>query len=184
MNVDRWTRVLLRPTLYAGPAGPQASRFRLHSPDIKANETIPMAHVYGGCNGQNISPALEWTDPPSGTRGFALTCYDPDAPTGSGWWHWQIYDIPQTATGLARSAGNPEGRRPDTAIQSRNDYGEVGYGGPCPPAGDKPHRYIFTVHALKVGKLDAPRDASCAMIGFMINANKIEEASFTALFGR
>ena len=157
---------------------------KLHSPDIKAGSTVPSTFVHGSAGGQNQSPALEWSNAPTGTRGFAVTCYDPDAPTGSGWWHWQIFDIPATESRLARGAGNPEGGRPANAIQSRNDYGEVGYGGPAPPPGDKPHRYVFTVYALKVGRLDAPRDASCAMIGFMLNANKIEEASFTATYGR
>ena len=166
-------------------SGPQVLRFHLTSPDIKADSTIASLHVHGGCGGQNVSPALEWHNPPPGTRGFALTMYDPDAPTGSGWWHWVLFDLPQTTTSLARGAGNPgNAALPGTAIQSRNDYGEAGYGGPCPPAGDRPHRYVFTIHALKVGKLDAPRDASCAMVGFMINANKIETASFTAYYGR
>ena len=157
---------------------------KLHSPDIKAGDTIPSTFVHGSAGGQNVSPALEWTNPPTGTRGCAVTCYDPDAPTGSGWWHWQIFDIPATDSNLRRGAGNAEGTRPGNAVQSRNDYGEVGYGGPAPPPGDKPHRYIFTVYALKVGRLDIPRDASCAMVGFMLNANKIEEASLTALYGR
>ena len=157
---------------------------KLHSPDIKAGDTIPLTFVHGSAGGQNASPALEWSNPPTGTRGFAVTCYDPDAPTGSGWWHWQIFDIPAADNQLRRGAGNPEGPRPANAIQSRNDYGEVGYGGAAPPPGDKPHRYIFTVYALKVGRLDVPRDASCAMVGFMLNANKIEEASFTAFYGR
>jgi Raf kinase inhibitor-like YbhB/YbcL family protein len=157
---------------------------KLHSPDIKADSTVPMAYVHGSAGGQNVSPALEWTSPPAGTRGFAVTCYDPDAPTGSGWWHWQIFDIPPSATGLARGAGNPDGARPADAMQSRNDYGEAAYGGPAPPPGDKPHRYVFTVFALKVAKLEVPRNASCAMVGFVLNANKIDTASFTATYGR
>jgi hypothetical protein len=157
---------------------------KLHSPDIKADSTVAMPYVHDSAGGQNISPALEWTSPPTGTRGYAVTCYDPDAPTGSGWWHWQIFDIPPTATGLARGAGNPQGTRPADAMQSRNDYGEAAYGGPAPPPGDKPHRYVFTVFALKVGKLEVPRNASCAMVGFMLNANKIDTASFTATYGR
>jgi hypothetical protein len=166
-------------------SGPQALRFHLTSPDIKADSTIASLHVYGGCGGQNVSPALEWHNPPPGTRGFALTMYDPDAPTGSGWWHWVAFDLPQTATGLARGAGNTgNASLPKTAIQSRNDYGEVGYGGPCPPQGDRPHRYVFTVFALKVGHIDLKPDSSCAMVGFMLNANKIETASFTAYYGR
>jgi Raf kinase inhibitor-like YbhB/YbcL family protein len=120
----------------------------LHSPDIKAGSTIPKAYVHGSAGGENQSPALEWSSPPTGTRGFAVTCYDPDAPTGSGWWHWQIFDIPADATGLARGAGNAEGSRPAGARQSRNDYGESAYGGPAPPPGDKPHRYVTTVFAL------------------------------------
>ena len=155
----------------------------LHSPDIESGSTVPLLHVHGSAGGRNVSPALEWTDPPAGTRGFAVTCFDPDAPTGSGWWHWQIFDLPATAGGLPRGAGNADGTRPGNAIQSRNDYGETAYGGPAPPPG-KPHRYVFTVYALNVAKLDVPRGASCAMVGFMINANKIGEASFTALYGR
>jgi Raf kinase inhibitor-like YbhB/YbcL family protein len=157
---------------------------KLHSPDINPGSTVEAAYVHGSAGGQNVSPALEWSEVPTGTRGFAVTCYDPDAPTGSGWWHWQMYDIPAAENRLARGAGNAEGARPANAIQSRNDYGETGYGGPAPPPGDKPHRYVFTVYALKVGRLEAPRDASCAMIGFMINAIKIEEASLTAYYGR
>lgn len=157
---------------------------KLHSPDIKAESTVPMQYVHGSAGGQNQSPALEWSDPPSGTRGFAVTCYDPDAPTGSGWWHWQIFDIPATESRLPRGAGNAQATRPATANQSRNDYGEVGYGGPAPPPGDKPHRYVFTAYALKVERLEVPRDASCAMVGFMLNANKIEAATFVAYYGR
>ncbi|HVO87474.1 MAG TPA: YbhB/YbcL family Raf kinase inhibitor-like protein [Casimicrobiaceae bacterium] len=179
-NLHAW----LHPVLGAAPAGPQALRFKLHSPDIKAEATVPPANVYQGCGGQNVSPALEWHNPPSGTRSFAITMYDPDAPTGSGWWHWMAFDIPASATGLARGAGNPTGTRPAGMIQARNDYGEVGYGGPCPPPGDRPHRYIFTVFALKVGRLDVKSDSSCALIGFNLNANKIEDASFMSYYGR
>jgi Raf kinase inhibitor-like YbhB/YbcL family protein len=177
-------RALLRPRMHATP-GPQALRFHLTSPDVKADATVPSAHVYSGCDGQNVSPALEWHNPPSGTRSLAVTLYDPDAPTGSGWWHWVVFDIPVTATGLPRGAGNPgSGSLPGGAIQSRNDYGEVGYGGPCPPPGDKPHRYVFTLYALKTGHIDLKPDSSCAMVGFIVNANKLGEASFTATYGR
>jgi Raf kinase inhibitor-like YbhB/YbcL family protein len=184
IEIVRCLRAFMQPVLAAAPAGPQALRFKLHSPDIKADSTIPLLHVYRACGGQNVSPALEWHNAPPGTRGFAVTVFDPDAPTGSGWWHWMIFDIPPTVTGLARGAGNPGGPRPATAIQVRNDYGEVGYGGPCPPPGDRPHRYIFTVFALKVGHIDLKPDSPCAMVGFHINANKIDEASFTATYGR
>jgi Raf kinase inhibitor-like YbhB/YbcL family protein len=181
-----WIRTALTPVLRAAQGGPQRLDFHLTSPDIKAGGTVPMMHVYqgNGCTGQNISPALEWHNLPPGTGSIAVTCYDPDAPTGSGWWHWVVYDIPFRANGLPRGAGNAGGDLPQGAMQGRNDYGETGYGGPCPPPGDKPHRYVFTAYAVKVGRLELPRDPSCAMIGFMINANKLAEGSFTASFGR
>ena len=182
MELAAWIRTLI-PRISAAPAGPQGLRFKLHSPDIRADSTVPMMHVYGGCGGENVSPALEWHNPPPGTRSFALTVYDPDAPTGSGWWHWMMFDIPATENGLPRGAGNVDGRRPAGAVQVRNDYGEVAYGGPCPPRGDRPHRYIFTVFALKVGHIEVKPDSSAAMVGFNINANKIDEAGFTATFG-
>ena len=128
--------------------------------------------------------ALRWRGAPADTKSFAVTVYDPDAPTGSGWWHWQMFDIPASATGLPRGAGSANGTRPGDAKQSRNDYGEPAYGGPCPPPGDKPHRYVFTVFALKVDKLEVPANASCALVGFMLSANKLATASFTALYGR
>lgn len=186
IELFRCLRVQLRGQVGAAPGGSPASRFHVDSPDIGEGATVPSVHVFKGmgCTGENQSPALSWHDPPPGTQSFALTCYDPDAPTGSGWWHWQIFDIPATATGLARGAGNANGMRPGNAKQSRNDYGETGYGGPCPPPGDKPHRYIFTVYALKVDHLDVPANASCALVGFMLNANKLGTATLTALYGR
>src|SRR5438045_3213609 len=102
IDLGMWIRALLPLRVAAGPTGPQALRFKLSSSDIKADSTVPLLHVYQGCGGQNVSPALEWHNPPSGTRSFAITVYDPDAPTGSGWWHWMMYDIPPTATGLSR----------------------------------------------------------------------------------
>ena len=186
IELRAWLRALCNPTLAAGAPGPQILRFHLTSSDIKADGTVPMTHVFSGngCTGQNLSPALEWHNPPPGTRSFAVTCYDPDAPTGSGWWHWMVFDIPAGTNGLPRGAGSAGGGMPAGAIQARNDYGEAAYGGPCPPPGDKPHRYIFTVYALKPGRLEVPHNASCAMVGFMINANKIDEASFTATYAR
>ena len=164
----------------------RAQTMTLTSPDIKEGGTIASEQVFKGfgCTGSNMSPALSWSGAPANTKSFAISIYDPDAPTGSGWWHWVVYDIPFRANGLPRGAGNAGGDLPQGAMQGRNDYGETGYGGPCPPPGDKPHRYVFTAYALKVGRLEVPRDASCAMIGFMINANKLAEGSFTASFGR
>lgn len=167
------------PALAAGP-------FALSSVEVKHKGTIADQQVYNGfgCSGANISPSLEWRNVPSGTKSFAITVFDPDAPTGSGWWHWVVFNIPATATSLPANAGDPAaGKAPAGAIQSRTDFGKQGYGGPCPPPGT-PHRYVFTVHALRVDKLEADENASAAMIGFMINANQIAKASIQATYGR
>jgi Raf kinase inhibitor-like YbhB/YbcL family protein len=164
-----------------------AAAFELKSPTIKPNSTLTIDQVFKGfgCEGKNISPALEWKNPPAGTKSFAVTVYDPDAPTGSGWWHWVMFNIPATVTKLDAEAGNPaSGKAPAGAVQSRTDFGAPGFGGACPPPGNKPHRYIFTVYALKVDKIDADANASGAMVGFMLNANKLGKASFTAKYGR
>jgi hypothetical protein len=111
--------------------------------------------------------------------------YDPDAPTGSGWWHWSVINLPASVNELKPDAGAVGGANlPAGASHVRIDYGVAGWGGTCPPKGDKPHRYIFTVHALKVDKLEIPADATAALAGFMINANRLGQASFTAKYGR
>jgi|SRR5271165_4865049 len=160
--------------------------FKLESTAAAPNATLASDQVFNGfgCSGKNISPPLTWSGAPQAAKSFALTMFDPDAPTGSGWWHWVVYNIPASVTELAQGAGNSEGPLPAGAVQGRTDFGTTGYGGPCPPAGSKPHRYIFTVYALKTAKLDVPADASAAMVGFMIGANKLGSASFTALYGR
>jgi hypothetical protein len=160
-------------------------RFRVVAPDLASQGRITLPHVFNGmgCNGQNISPALQWYNPPAGTRSFAVTAYDPDAPTGSGWWHWVMYNIPAGTTGLPAGAGN--GRNaPRGSAQGQTDFGTKGYGGPCPPVGDRPHHYQFTVFALKVDKLDLPGNATAAMVGFNLNANKLGTARVNALYAR
>ncbi|HTR59760.1 MAG TPA: YbhB/YbcL family Raf kinase inhibitor-like protein [Casimicrobiaceae bacterium] len=164
-----------------------ADRFTLESAEVKPGSTIAEAQVYKGfgCEGGNVSPSLKWKNAPAGTKSFAVTVYDPDAPTGSGWWHWVFFNIPASVTSLPSGVGNPaSGQTPKGAVQAKTDFGKPGYGGPCPPSGDKPHRYIFTVYALKVDKLDADENATPAMVGFMINANQLGKASFTAIYGR
>lgn len=163
--------------------------FELSSPTVKPNSTLTLDQVYKGfgCEGKNISPALVWKNPPKGTKSFAVTVYDPDAPTGSGWWHWLIFNIPATATGLEADAGNVAAKKaPAGSVQSRTDFGAPGFGGACPPPGSKakPHRYIFTVYALKTDKIDVPAEASGAMVGFNLQANKLGSATFTARYGR
>jgi Raf kinase inhibitor-like YbhB/YbcL family protein len=171
---------LASTTVYAGG-------FTLTSPTIGDSTMLSEAQVYDGfgCTGKNQSPALKWSAGPKETRSYAITVYDPDAPTGSGWWHWIVYNIPANVTEIAAGAGDPTGKLlPPGAVQGRTDYGPHAFGGACPPQGDKPHRYIFTVYALKIEKIDVPYDSSSALIGFMINANFVKKASFTAMYGR
>ena len=125
-----------------------------------------------GCDGGNVSPALTWKDPPAGTKSFALTLYDPDAPTGSGWWHWQAWNIPATVTGFE------EGKVPAGVVQGKGDVGRPGYLGPCPPPGTGVHHYTFTIFALKADKLDIdPMAASGAFVGYNLNGNAIGKAT-------
>ena len=163
-----------------------ADAFTLQSAEIKPNSTIAEAQVFKGfgCDGGNVSPSLSWKSAPAGTKSFAVTVYDPDAPTGSGWWHWVMFNIPGSVMALPAGAGNPGGQTPKGAVQSKTDFGKTGYGGPCPPKGDKPHRYVFTVYALKVDTIDADANASGALVGYMLNANKIGEANLTAMYAR
>ena len=164
-----------------------ALAFTLQSGEVKPDGTIANAQVYNslGCNGGNISPSLVWKDPPAETKSFAVTVFDPDAPTGQGWWHWVVFNIPPDTLSLPAGAGDPAaGKLPAGAVQVRTDYGESGYGGPCPPRGDKPHRYVFTVYALKTDKLNADASTAAARLGSLIEANQIGKATLTAKYGR
>jgi len=173
--------------LVTAPAVALAADFSLTSPELTPGGRFEARHVFNGfgCSGGNVSPALAWSGAPAGTRSFALTVYDPDAPTGGGWWHWVVFDIPATVNSLAAGAGDPaSGKAPKGAVQANTDFGKAGFGGPCPPVGDKPHRYVFTLYALKVDKLGAEPGATAALVGFMANANKLARASFTVYYGR
>ncbi|MEP6732712.1 MAG: YbhB/YbcL family Raf kinase inhibitor-like protein [bacterium] len=161
--------------------------FKLSSKEIAPNAMIGAAQTFSGfgCTGPNISPSLAWSGAPAGTKSFALTMYDPDAPTGSGWWHWTIYNIPASAKEIALGAGDPKKNLlPAGAVEGPTDFGKSGYGGPCPPAGDKAHRYVFTLYALKTDKLDIPAGSTPAFLGFNISGNKVGSASFTARYKR
>lgn len=163
------------------------SQFKLTSPDIQANGPIAMEQVFNGfgCAGQNVSPALSWSGAPAGTKSFALLCHDPDAPTGgAGWWHWLVVNIPANATGLPKNAGTADGKNlPAGAVQVATDFGGPGWGGPCPPVGHGPHRYIFTLYALGVDRLDVAATGA-SLAGFMVNMNAIGKASLTGIFER
>ena len=163
-----------------------AGKFTLESAEVKPNVKIADKQVYKGfgCEGGNVSPSLAWSNAPPGTKSFAVTMYDPDAPTGSGWWHWIVFNLPADTTSLPVGAGNPGGKLPKGAVQSLTDFGVPGYGGPCPPKGDRPHRYVFTVHALEVEKLDVDEKAMPAMVGFTINSNRIDKATLMSTYSR
>ncbi len=138
-----------------------------------------------GCSGKDQSPQLRWINAPLGTQSFAVTVHDPDAPTGSGWWHWQIINIPTTTNDLTANTGSTKKNlAPLGSRQVANDYGVEGYGGACPPKGNGAHRYRFTVHALSVKKLELPENASGALTGYMIKANSLASSTIEALYKR
>lgn len=179
------TLLVLALIALAAPAG-AAGKFTLKSADVKPNATLTEQQVFNGfgCSGANVSPQLSWENAPKDAKSFVVTVYDPDAPTGSGWWHWVVYDIPGTTTELPQGAGSGTAALPPGAVQGRTDFGPPGFGGACPPPGDKPHRYVFTVWALKVEKLELGSDPSPAMVGFMTRANALGSATFTATYAR
>ncbi len=164
------------------------AEFRLWSDEFPTNGFMPKAHEYHdkafGVDGENISPALQWDDPPAETQSFALTVYDPDAPTGSGFWHWVVVNIPADVRSLPRNAGKADGSLlPAGALQLRNDYGTVGFGGAAPPRGDKTHRYIFCIHALQASHLALDASANNAVARFMPPLNEIDSATYTGSYG-
>ncbi len=164
--------------------------FTVTSDSFKEGATLGMEHIlsaeYGfGCGGGNKSPHLRWSGAPEGTKSFAVHCFDPDAPTGSGFWHWVVVNIPAGTTELALDAGNPKaGILPKGALQTRTDFGAPGYGGPCPPPGHGPHRYVFTVFAVKEETLSVAADTSAAIVGFQLHFNTLAKAALTGTFER
>ena len=144
-----------------------------------------LSQDYGfGCAGGNVSPHLKWAGAPAGTKSFAITCYDPDAPTGSGFWHRQVANIPANVSEHAAGAGSAGGKLPDGAMQTRTDFGKPGFGGPCPPQGDHPHRYLFTVFAVSADKLPVQADTSAAVVGFNLHFATLAKASIMGLYKR
>jgi Raf kinase inhibitor-like YbhB/YbcL family protein len=132
-----------------------------------------------GCTGGNISPAIRWTGAPEGTKSFVVTLYDKDAPTGSGFWHWVVVDIPAGTMALEEGAGNDAATLPSGARMTNTDMSMPGFLGACPPPG-RTHEYRITVKALKVPSLDLPANASPALVGFLSNMNMLAEASVVA----
>ncbi len=180
-------RILCGLVLSAGCLLAEAFGFVLQSPSLQPGAAIPMDQIYrgDGCNGRNMSPALAWRHPPPGTRSFAVTIFDPDAPTGFGWWHWVVLDLPPSTRALAAGAGAADAHAlPRGALELRNSYGTRGYGGPCPPPGSAAHHYRFTVYALDVRRLALSADASAKRAIRLIRAHALGRARFSADFGR
>ncbi|MGL4711068.1 MAG: YbhB/YbcL family Raf kinase inhibitor-like protein [Shewanella sp.] len=163
----------------------QANAMTLTSKDMSEGNKLTSQLVFNGfgCQGGNISPQLSWVDAPKGTKAFAVTAYDPDAPTGSGWWHWAVYNLPGTQTSLAQGAGSHVDTLPKGAITLKNDFGTTDFGGVCPPEGHGVHRYEFIVWALP-SALELPKDASPALLGFMLRAQALGSAKLTAVYNR
>jgi Raf kinase inhibitor-like YbhB/YbcL family protein len=155
-----------------------AQTFTLKSKDVGGQATMKQVFNGFGCTGENVSPQLSWENAPKDAKSFAVTIHDPDAPTGSGWWHWLMFDIPASITELVSDAGNTgKNLAPAGTVQSMTDFGKGGYGGPCPPEGHGFHAYVVTVHALKTEKLGLDKNANPALVGFMLNQQTIAKAS-------
>ncbi|MFG1949499.1 YbhB/YbcL family Raf kinase inhibitor-like protein [Micromonospora sp. NPDC048830] len=152
---------------------PTVPSFTLTSDDVANGEPMDERYAHGSVGGGNISPHLAWSDFPAGTKSFVVTCLDPDAPTGNGFWHWSLVNVPVSVTELPRGVEESD---LGGAFSVRNDYGDTGYGGAAPPAGDRPHRYVFVVHAVDVDRLDVPPSASPAAVGFNLAFHTLARA--------
>ncbi len=160
------------PVLYA-------QGLTLSSPTVGGQMTAKQMAGIFGCAGENVAPALEWSNLPAGTKSIALTMYDPDAPTGAGFWHWLAFNIPATTTSI------PEGGKlPAGSVESITSFGMPGYGGPCPPEGHGYHTYTFTIYALDVETLPLDAKTQPAVVGFLINAHTLEKATIISYYKR
>jgi Raf kinase inhibitor-like YbhB/YbcL family protein len=166
---------------------PHVESFTVTSDDMADGQKLSEAQVYNGfgVSGGNVSPHLRWEGAPADTQSYVVTCYDPDAPTGSGFWHWVLYDIPADVTELPTGAGSgPMEGLPKGATHVRNDYGSKDFGGAAPPEGHGDHRYIFAVHALGTDHLDINSDVAPAIVGFMTTFNTLARAVMIPVYGR
>lgn len=160
-----------------------AESFTLESKDLEGQLNKTQEFNSFGCSGENKSPQLSWTNAPKGTKSFAITVYDPDAPTGSGWWHWLVVNLPKSTDTITTNA-SAQGKLPKGAIETMTDYGSSNFGGACPPEGDNAHAYFFTIYALDVEKLDLTNKSDSALVGYMIHKHTIEKATIISYYGR
>jgi Raf kinase inhibitor-like YbhB/YbcL family protein len=159
--------------------------FTLRSNDLGGQSTITEEFNGFGCTGKNQSPQLSWANAPEGTKSFAITMYDPDAPTGSGFWHWVVFDISTNTNELVANAGNITlNLMPKEAIQSITSFGAKGYGGPCPPEGHGLHQFIYTVYALKTDKLGLDVNTNPELVGYYLWMNTLAKASIVSYYER
>ena len=173
MNLDRPTA----PDPYS--LLPRAPSFTVESSDVRAGTPIADAHIYAG---GNRSPQLSWRDVPAGTKSFVVTCFDPDAPTPSGFWHWLLVNLPASTTSLPTGAGSEGAQLPTGAFHTRNDFGAKTFGGAAPPSGDIAHRYFFVVHAIDVDALPVDSDASAAVVNFNLAFHTLARAIITPTY--
>ncbi|MCU0300862.1 MAG: YbhB/YbcL family Raf kinase inhibitor-like protein [Candidatus Nanopelagicales bacterium] len=155
--------------------------FSLRSDDLTEGAAMPMRHVHGSAGGADVSPHLAWSGFPAGTEGFTITCFDPDAPTACGFWHWVAVDLPASVTELPGGAGADDRGLPG-GFHLENDFGARGYGGAAPPQGDHPHRYMFVVHAMDVPRLGPDASAKPVHVGFHLAFHTLARARLTVHF--
>jgi Raf kinase inhibitor-like YbhB/YbcL family protein len=159
---------------------PAVGSFTLNSEDVTDQVQIRDVHIYSG---GNQSPQLSWSGFPAETKGFVVTCFDPDAPTPSGFWHWTVVGLGADVTGLPRGAGEEGGAKlPDGAFQVRNDFGASRYDGAAPPPGDFVHRYYFVVHAIDVEKLDVDESATPTVVAFNLAFHTLARAILVPVY--
>lgn len=161
---------------------PVVPEFELLSPEVQPGDYLPMWARASDAGGEDRSPALSWSGAPEHTKSFVLSVFDPDAPTGSGFWHWAVYNIPASVTALPADAGNPDAALlPKGAITISNEIREKRFAGAAPPPGHGDHRYVFTVSALDIERLELPAECTPAVLGFVMRTHIIGRAQFTAL---
>ncbi len=160
---------------------PPVPSFTVTSEDMRDGALLTIEHVYAGAGGKNESPQLSWSGAPEGTRGYAVTCLDPDAPTGTGAWHWLLVNLSASVTELPRGTGS-RAEPPVGGFHVRNDLGKFGYDGAAPPPGDKSHRYLFVVHALDTAVLEVTQETSAAFVGFHITGHTMARAILTPTY--